>query len=512
MHLLYAFLALLSFSDGFDLNCPARCSCDSVPSVQCYRLMEVPSGLPSTTKKLYISHSKIQHLQLSNFTKKLALEDFILLASGTESVENDTFKTLRTLKTLELWKNKLRRVPRALPASLEVLKLNDNSIYVLHRSDFEGLEKLKTLELKNNLISSLSPNMLSSLGSLQSLMLDGNHIESVAGPLALPHLKHMSLENNKLHLIPPSFFTSLQSLQFLSFSGNFLTKIPINLPRSLLSLKMERNQLKVVRFRDMKHLENLSHLYLSENSLSSIEGAQLLANLTTLELSQNQLQMLPLRLPARLQKLDISNNLIQRVTVRDFQDLQDLKHLFLDNNFVSSFEAGALQRCSQLSNLALEQNLLLSIPLRLPRTLARLDLKGNAIQDIAERELKDLKQLQVLNLRNNKISALNFKALEGLPRLRHLYLDGNPWNCTCSLLRVREVLKAKGTDVRGGQCAAPAERQGESWMSSKKITRQCEQHLHLTERSKEAKNKSKPEEHSSIRINPEDDDYDYEID
>ncbi|XP_004471300.1 nephrocan-like [Dasypus novemcinctus] len=512
MHLLYAFFVLLSLSDGFSPNCPGRCSCDSLQSVQCFRVNDVPSGIPSTTKRLYISHSKIKHLQLSNFTRLLALEDFILLASGTESVENDTFKTLSTLKTLELWKNKLRQVPSGLPASLEVLKLNDNSIYVLHESDFEGLKKLKILELKNNLISSLSPSMLSSLASLQSLVLDSNNIESVAGPLTLPCLKHMSMENNKLHLIAGSFFTSLQSLQFLSFSGNLLTKIPINLPKSLLSLKMERNQLKVVRLRDMKHLENLSHLYLSENSLSSMDGAQLLANLTTLELSQNQLQMLPLRLPTRLQKLDCSNNRIQRVTVQDFQDLRDLKHLFLDNNFVSLFEPGALQRCSQLSNLALEQNLLLSIPLRLPETLARLDLKGNAIQDIAEREIKDLKQLQVLNLRNNKISALDLKALESLPRLRHLYLDGNPWNCTCSLLQAREVLKAKGTDVRGGQCAAPAERQGESWMSSKMIMRQCEHHLHLTEKNEETKKKPKLEDYSSIRFDMDDDYYDYEID
>lgn len=294
----------------------------------------------------------------------LALEDFLLLASGTESVEKDTFKALSTLKTLELWKNKLRRVPRALPASLEVLKLNDNSIHVLHGSDFEGLEKLKILELKNNRISSVSRSTLSSLVSLQSLTLDANSIENVQGPLALPHLKHLSMENNKVHLIPAGFFASLPSLQFLSFSSNFLTKIPINLPESLLSLKMDRNRLKAVRFRDMKHLEKLSHLYLSENSLSSIEGAQLLANLTTLEVSQNQLQTLPLRLPARLQKLDISNNLIRKVTAQDFRDLRDLKHLFLDNNTVSSFEAGALQKCSQLSNLALEQNLLVSIPLR----------------------------------------------------------------------------------------------------------------------------------------------------
>ena len=149
---------------------------------------------------------------------------------------------------------------------------------------------------------------------------------------------------------------------------------------------------------------------------------------------------------------------------------------------------------------------------RLPQTLARLDLKGNAIRDMAERELRDLKQLQVLNLRNNKLSALDLKALEGLPRLRHLYLDGNPWNCTCSLLRAREVLKAKGTDVKGGQCAAPAERLGESWMSSKKILRQCEQHLQQSEKSKDTKKKPKPEDSSGVRVGTDDDDDDYEID
>lgn len=131
---------------------------------------------------------------------------------------------------------------------------------------------------------------------------------------------------------------------------------------------------------------------------------------------------------------------------------------------------------------------------------------------MAERELRDLKQLQVLNLRNNKISALDLKALEGLPRLRHLYLDGNPWNCTCSLLRAREVLKAKGTDVKGGQCAAPAERQGESWMSSKKILKQCEHHLEQNEKGKETRKKPKPEDSSSIRPSMDDDDDDYEID
>ncbi|XP_009575084.1 PREDICTED: asporin-like [Fulmarus glacialis] len=499
-------------SSGLSTTCPRRCSCDPAQSVQCYRATEIPREIPFTTRKLYISHSKIKQLQITDFRRMSALEELVLSCSGTESIENNTFKALSTLKSLELYKNQLTQIPTFLPSGLEILKLADNSINTLHASDFEGLMKLRVLDIRNNFIATLPPSAFSSLCNLQSLILDGNNMESVSAPLKLPRLKYLSMADNKLNLFPTNFFASFQNLQFLSLSGNFLTKVPLDLPKSLLSLKLEKNQLKTIRLRDMKHLENLSEFFLSENQLTSVDGAQLLPNLTTLELSKNQLHTMPLRLPGRLQKLDCSNNLIQRVTAQDFQGLQDLKHLFLDNNAVSMFEAGALQHCAQLSNLALEQNLLISIPLRLPDTLARLDLKGNDIEDVGEQELKDLKQLQVLNLRNNKISALDRKVLEYLPRLRHLYLDGNPWNCTCDLLRTRRALVAKGTDVRGGQCAAPAESRGESWMSSKKILQQCEDNLSSTERGKEDRKKMKPNEASSIGVNTDDDYYDYELD
>ncbi|XP_009947090.1 PREDICTED: carboxypeptidase N subunit 2-like [Leptosomus discolor] len=497
---------------GVSTTCPRRCSCDPAQSVQCYRATEIPREIPFTTRRLYISHSKIKQLQIADFRRMSALEELVLSCSGTESIENNTFKALSTLKSLELYKNQLQQIPTFLPSGLEILKLADNSINTLHASDFEGLMKLRVLDIRNNLIATLPPSAFSSLCNLQSLILDGNHMESVSAPLQLPRLKYLSMADNKLNSFPTNFFASFKNLQFLSLSGNFLTKVPLDLPKSLLSLKLEKNQLKTVRLRDMKHLENLSEFFLSENQLTSVDGAQLLPNLTTLELSKNQLHTMPLRLPGRLQKLDCSDNLIQRVTAQDFQGLQDLKHLFLDNNAVSTFEAGALQQCVQLSNLALEQNLLISIPLRLPDTLARLDLKGNDIQDVGEQELKDLKQLQVLNLRNNKISALDRKVLEYLPRLRHLYLDGNPWNCTCDLLRTRRALVAKGTDVRGGQCAAPAESRGESWMSSKKILQQCEENLSSMERGKEDRKKMKPNEAFSVGVNADDDYYDYELD
>jgi len=293
-----------------------------------------------------------------------ALEELVLSCSGTESIENNTFKALSSLKSLELYKNQLKQIPIFLPSGLEILKLADNSINTLHATDFEGLVKLRVLDIRNNLIATLPSSAFSSLCNLQSLILDGNNIEFVSAPLKLPRLKYLSMADNRLNSLPASFFASFGNLQFLSLSGNFLTKVPLDLPKSLLSLKLDKNQLKTVQLQDMKHLENLSEFFLSENQLTSVDGAHLLPNLTTLELSKNQLQALPLRLPGRLQKLDCSNNLIQRVTAQEFQGLQDLKHLFLDNNAVSMFEAGALQHCAQLSNLALEQNLLISIPLR----------------------------------------------------------------------------------------------------------------------------------------------------
>lgn len=70
----------------------------------------------------------------------------------------------------------------------------------------------------------------------------------------------------------------------------------------------------------------------------------------------------------------------------------------------------------------------------------------------------------------------------------------------------------KGTDVKGGQCATPAESQGESWMSSKKILQRCEDNLSSAEQGKEVNKKMKTDHLSSEGVNLDDDYYDYEID
>ncbi|CAI9545862.1 unnamed protein product [Staurois parvus] len=475
--------------------------------MQCFRISDIPGGIPASTRKLYISHSRIRHLQLSDFTCLSGLQELVLFSSGTETTENNTFKALSDLKVLEVWKNKLTTIPRSLPPSLEVLKLGDNSIRSVHHYDFDGLTKLKVLEIQNNMLLTLSFDVFSTLTNIQRLILDSNGMQSISGTAKLTQLRYLGLENNKMLFFHEHFFSHFPSLQFLKLAGNQLAKIPAQLPRSLLSLRLERNNIKNVRVRDVKQLEILSELNLSGNQLSSADGIQTVVNLTSLDLSKNHLSSFPNKLPFKLQRLDCSDNQISRVTVQDMKSLSYLKHLFLDNNGMIQLEDKTLQWCVHLSNLAMEQNLLTSIPQGLPVTLTRLDLKGNKIEHIGVHDVNNLKQLQVLNLRNNKITSLDHQVLECLPRLQHLYLDGNPWNCTCKLLTVRRLLVDKGTDIKEGQCIEPSYCRGERWMSSETMLRHCES-SYTFDKGKEPKKKIKFNELLDIE---NDEDYDYDL-
>lgn len=91
MRLLCSFLLWLSLSNGLGANCPGRCSCDAPQFVQCYRLLEVPSGIPPTTRRLYISHSRIQHLQVTaSISPEMAT--VLFLEQGGCGVECGDFK------------------------------------------------------------------------------------------------------------------------------------------------------------------------------------------------------------------------------------------------------------------------------------------------------------------------------------------------------------------------------------------------------------------------------------
>lgn len=127
----------------------------------------------------------------------------------------------------------------------------------------------------------------------------------------------------------------------------------------------------------------------------------------------------------------------------------------------------------------------------------RLDLKGNSIATIQEHTLKPLKRLQVLNLRNNKLSSL--PAMNLLPRLRTLYLEGNLWNCTCELLKVKRALLARDVYMSAEFCTEPVPSSLDIWQAYVMAQETCE----------EQNREFLPESHTVNTDNEEYDDYDF---
>ncbi|XP_036437973.1 nephrocan-like [Colossoma macropomum] len=454
-------------------TCPEKCICEQTASVQCFRVQAIPSGIPRDVRKLNLGHNHIKEIKNRDLSSLPGLEEIILSSCGVEQLEGNTFRAQRVLKTLDLQKNKLRNIPRGLPSSLESLHLGHNRIHTLQESTLQGLKKLRLLNLQNNLIATLRSSTFSTLTMLEGLYLEGNKIETVQGALRLPNLNQFSLANNKISSLPSAFFSSLQLLKTLDLSSNLLNKVPHDLPQALLHLSLDRNHIRTLKSRDMAQLHNLATLTVCHNRLVSVDGGLRLPNLTVLELAGNHLRVLPGRLSARLEKLDCGQNHIQEVTHQQLSGMKQLRHLFLENNTIRHFESNALRNCLHLTNLALEQNLLSTFPNELPETLVRLDLKGNRIITIEEHELKSLKRLQVLNLRNNRLSSL--PAMSLLPKLQTLYVDGNPWNCSCELLKVKRSLLARDVDISSDFCSETVHTSVDIWQAYVMTQDKCEE-------------------------------------
>ncbi|XP_046877907.1 nephrocan-like [Hypomesus transpacificus] len=452
--LLLVVSALLHPPHGCISVCPKKCVCDKeVLSVQCFRVQAVPSGIPTDTRRLNLAYNHIKDLKGRDLSSLGGLEEVVLSSCGVEGLEAGALRAQEGLRTLDLQNNKLRQLPRGLPPSLEILHLGHNRLQGLGEAALEGLRRLRLLDLQHNHLSSLRAGVLANLVRLETLLLEGNRIETVQGSLRLPQLNLVSLAHNKIPSFPSAFFSQTKSLRTLSLQGNLLTRVPPGLPHSLCLLDLGRNQVRALRSREMAHLRNLSSLSLSHNRLGSVDGGLRLPSLVELEVAGNMLRAIPSRLSPRLERLDCRQNLLQEVTQQQVSGLKQLKHLFLENNTIRSFEANALKNSGHLTNLALEQNLLVSIPAGLPESLVRLDLKGNRLQTVQEQELRSLKRLQVLNLRRNRLYSLPPATPYLLPRLKSLYLDGNPWNCSCVLQSLTRALRDRGVELPNEPCS-----------------------------------------------------------
>lgn len=291
-----------------------------------------------------------------------------------------------------------------------------NNIRYLSPWAFSGLENiLTTLDLSQNQINQFPVTVLSPLSNLQWLNLQGNQLDDPHGfkwsHMSSKHvLNSLFLGSNHITTIPEGAFLKLTNLNVLDVEGNLIHDVGSHsLPSSLRSLSLSNNILKKVPLHAIYTLKHLRFLYLSGNLFHRLPCP------------------FHLNVP-RLEKMELSNNMLIHITECVFNGSFTIKELNLDFNFLRTLSA-RIFKGTKLERLILSNNRISSIHsdafVGVETTLIRLDLSFNLIE-LFPSAVNDLKSLLYLSLKSNLLKQLGKGDLHGCRRtLEVLDLSGN---------------------------------------------------------------------------------------
>ncbi|KAJ0394017.1 hypothetical protein P43SY_006849 [Pythium insidiosum] len=217
------------------------------------------------------------------------------------------------LSILDIHANDVAVLPaRSLPSTLMVLNASFNKLKEFPADIQPSMERLFRLSLSHNSLPDLKE--FPKLPGLKELFLASCDLAAVPTGLAnLPMLEVLDLSNNSFALIPDSALPA--TLNTLIARNCGLTKLP----------------------NDFNIDKTWQLMDLSDNLLEPISREALPASLTELYLSKCMLTSLPLDLQdmrSSLQRLDVSTNRIEDVSLTNFSSLQ---YLNLRNNSLKSF-------------------------------------------------------------------------------------------------------------------------------------------------------------------------------
>ncbi|XP_076545281.1 uncharacterized protein LOC143305460 [Osmia lignaria lignaria] len=295
---------------------------------------------------------------------------------------------------------------------------------------FTGLGALTHLRVYDCDLKDISWHMFDGLDSLVQLSLERNNLKFIPEFCfyGTPNLKVLSLARNQLLTLKSIDLAGLLMLEDLDLRGNnltFLSELSFPPFPMLKVADFRENPLDSIfpsTFEIMNTTLKLylggedSKLYLQKNSFLGLYQLQILHlyNLEIPVLERFVLQGMP-----ELFELKARGN-ISSIEFDAFVDLIKLVYLDLSHCYIRKISMDAFYGLENVKRIDLSNNELESIP---PGLFG----------------VQQQKQLKEVILSKNKLTSLPlefFKMLRGpyeQPQLATIRLDGNPWDCTCSM-------------------------------------------------------------------------------
>lgn len=350
---------------------------------------------------LNLSNNKISKLEPEIFSDLYTLQILNLRYNQLETIAADTFSPMNNLHTLLLSHNKIKYLDAYSLNGLYVLSLlslDNNLLAGVHPEAFRNCSSLQDLNLNGNELQTV-PLALKDMRLLRTVDLGENQISSLSeqGFRGMTNLYGLRLIGNRLENISKTVFKDLPSLQILNLAHNKIVHVEqgaFEMTGSIQAIRLDGNLLAGMNGL-FAQMPSLLWLNISDNQLTEFDFSEIPAGLLWLDLHKNELTELANRYSVdnqlRLQTLDASFNRLRKVTQSSVPNSIEL--LFFNDNLITTVEPHTFMHKTNLT---------------------RVDLYANQITSL------DVKALRLLPV------------TEGRP-LPEFYIGGNPFICDCNI-------------------------------------------------------------------------------
>lgn len=444
---------------------------------------------------LHIGGNSIQELEPGVFSSLGSLKKLHINSNFLVTLKEDTFQGLVNLEFLQADTNFIRVIePGAFNKliRLKVLILNDNSIEFLPNNIFRFVP-LTHLDLRGNKLQTLPyVGFLEHIGRIMELLLEDNdwlcdcdilHLkiwmenmraQSAIGDVVCSkpsHLKGIILAKVKRDVLCPTHLEIILEEPYKSL-GIVVTPSPkvSQIPRLVNANGKAPTPSHLPGSPCMEQCSCHNHPVAGFLMHCQDRGIQKVSDIGILQQSPTKLVMTGNMIQKlfkhdfvtfdSLELLNLANNRIDNIDNETFLSLGSLKKLYLNGNRLEKLFSTMFVGLHNLEYLYLEYNLIKEIA---PGTfnplpnLKLLSLNNNLLGSLPAQIFRNV-PLSKLNLRKNLLMHLPVSnVLDQLDSLEQIYLEDNPWDCSCDLLSLKQWVEKlrKDTVVGSILCHTP---------------------------------------------------------